>query len=176
MSFATTSPLPVFIQSTHALGELMRLSVLIAFFTLTLAATLGFGQQNQSTHSMPGMDMSSHDMSPHDSAPTSGMNDMPGMDAEISAPAMHSMEGHPMDMGPHMKMTALRDPKPGDEERARKVVEAARQVSEKYKDYHTALADGFKIFLPSVPQKMYHFTNYKYAFEAAFTFNPDRPT
>jgi hypothetical protein len=55
-------------------------------------------------------------------------------------------------------------------------VAAARGVAEKYKDYHTALADGFNIFLPNIPQKMYHFTNYKYAFEAAFTFNPDHPT
>jgi hypothetical protein len=81
-----------------------------------------------------------------------------------------------MDMGPHMKMTALRDPKPGDEERAHKVVEAARRVAEKYKDYHTALDDGFQIFLPNVPQKMYHFTNYRYAFEARETFNTEHPT
>ncbi len=60
---------------------------------------------------------------------------------------MHSMEGH-MDMGPHMKMTALRPAKPGDAERAQAVVEAARKASEKYIDYHAALADGFKIFHP----------------------------
>jgi len=134
----------------------------------------------QSSQSMPGMDMSGHDMSGHtmsmSPSDSSGMKDMPGMDPEASAPAMHSMEGHHMDMGPHMKMTTLREPKPGDEERARKVVEAAREVAEKYKDYHTALAGGYKIFLPNVPQKMYHFTNYKYAFEAAFNFNPDHPT
>jgi hypothetical protein len=49
-------------------------------------------------------------------------------------------------------------------------------VAEKYKDYHTALNDGFQIFLPNVPQKTYHFTNYGYAFEAAFGFNPEHPT
>jgi len=38
------------------------------------------------------------------------------------------------------------------------------------------LNDGFQIFLPNVPQKIYHFTNYKYAFDAAFSFNPDHPT
>src|SRR4029077_11094574 len=108
--------------------------------------------------------------------PQPSMKDMPGMDSASADHAMHSMESHHMDMGPHMKMTTLRDPKPGDEERARKVVEAARGVAEKYKDYHTALAGGYKIFLPNVPQKMYHFTNYKYAFEAAFNFNPDHPT
>ena len=58
--------------------------------------------------------------------------------------AMHSMEGHHMDMGPHMKMTALRPIQPGDSERAQKVVVAARTVMEKYKDYHTALNDNFQ--------------------------------
>jgi hypothetical protein len=91
------------------------------------------------------------------------------------AAAMHSMEGQ-MDMGPHMKMTALRPPKPGDAERAQQVVEVARKVSAKYMDYHVALADGFKIFLPNVPQKMYHFTNYSYGHEAASQFNPEHPT
>ena len=72
-----------------------------------------------------------------------------------------------MDMGAHMKMTSLRQPKPGDAQRSQQVVEAARRASEKYKDYHAALADGFQIFLPNVPQKMYYFTNYGYATEAA---------
>ena len=86
------------------------------------------------------------------------MKDMPmGRDDEhgdAGAHVMHSMEGH-MDMGPHMKMTAVRQAKTGDAERAQQVVEAARKTSEKYKDYHAALADGFEIFLPNVPQKMY---------------------
>jgi hypothetical protein len=119
--------------------------------------------------SMPGMDMPAHDMSN-----MKGMNDKED-DNEAAAHVMHSMEGH-MDMGPHMKMTKLRQPKPGDAERAQKVVEAARQVSEKYLDYHVALADGFKIFLPNVPQKIYHFTNRAYAIEAQMGFNPEHPT
>jgi hypothetical protein len=81
-----------------------------------------------------------------------------------------------MDMGPHMKMTMLRDPKPGDAARAAQVVEGARKIAEKYQDYKTALADGFKIFLPNVPQKQYHFTNYWYGFEAAMHFDPEHPT
>jgi hypothetical protein len=124
--------------------------------------------------SMPGMDMSGgmhHDMS--------NMKDMPmnneNSDSEASAHVMHSMEGH-MDMGPHMKMTALRQPKAGDAVRAQKVAQQARGASEKYKDYHAALADGFKIFHPEIPQKMYHFTNYGYALEARFRFNPEHPT
>jgi hypothetical protein len=109
----------------------------------------------------------------------SGMKDMSMSgtqeDSESGAHAMHSMEGH-MDMGPHVKMTALRPPKPGDAARARQVADAARKASEKYTDYHRALADGFKIFHPEIPQKMYHFTNYGYAIEAQFAFNPEHPT
>jgi hypothetical protein len=49
-------------------------------------------------------------------------------------------------------------------------------VAGEYKDYKKALADGYKIFLPNIPQKQYHFTNYEYGFEAALHFNPDHPT
>ena len=104
------------------------------------------------------------------------MPDMAGMNNDGSAHAMLSMADRKMDMGPHMKMTTLRDLKPGDQEKADQVVAAARKAAEKYTDYKVALADGYKIFLPNVPQKQYHFTNYRYAFEAAIQFNPEHPT
>ncbi len=104
------------------------------------------------------------------------MPDLPGMNHDGSAHAMLSMADRKMDMGPHMKMTTLRDLKPGDQEKADQVVAAAREVAEKYMDYKVALADGFRIFLPKLPQKQYHFTNYRYAFEAAIKFNPEHPT
>jgi len=104
------------------------------------------------------------------------MPDMAGMNNDGSAHAMLSMADRKMDMGPHMKVTTLRDPKPGDQEKADQVVTAARKAAEKYTDYKVALADGYKIFLPNVPQRQYHFTNYRYAFEAAIEFNPERPT
>jgi hypothetical protein len=89
---------------------------------------------------------------------------------------MRAMEGRHLDMGPHMKMTALRAPQPGDAERAQKIVEAARRVMEKYQDYTVALSSGFNIFHAEVPQKIYHFTNYQFAFEAREKFDPERPT
>ena len=135
---------------------------------LCLAGALCFAQQD-STPDMKGMNMPGHDMSKM-SAQASAE------DADASAHAMHSMEGHHMDMGPHMKMTTLRDPKPGDQEKADQVVAAARKAAEQYTNYKAALADGYKIFLPNVPQKQYHFTNYRYAFEAAIQFNPEHPT
>jgi hypothetical protein len=145
------------------------------------ANTQSTGAQPGNSQSMPGMNMpgmSGHDMS------NMQVKDMPvpaekdgGKDAESDASThvMNSMEGH-MDMGPHMKMTSLRQLKPGDAARAQQVAEEARKASEKYTDYHSALADGYKIFHPELPQKMYHFTNYGYAMEAAFHFNPEHPT
>jgi hypothetical protein len=135
---------------------------------LCLTSTLCCAQQN-SPQDMKGMNMPSHDMSK-----MSGQ--APAEDADASAHAMQSMEGHHMDMGPHMKMTALRAPQPGDAEKAQQVVVVAREVMEKYKDYHVALNEGFTIFHPEVPQKQYHFTNYGNAFEAAAKFNPEHPT
>ncbi|MCU1272281.1 MAG: hypothetical protein JWN74_3575 [Acidobacteriaceae bacterium] len=127
--------------------------------------------QNQSS-SMAGMDMSH--MSGHDQ----DMHDMSGMNSESdgNAAAMHSMEGHHMDMGPHMKMTTLRSAQPGDQDKADQIVQGARATAEKYKDYKAALADGYKIFMPNVPQKQYHFTNYWNALRARNSFDPSRPT
>src|SRR2546423_5283787 len=76
----------------------------------------------------------------------------------------------------HMKMTELRSLKDGDKQKADEVLAGAGQAMEPYRDYRVALGDGFEIFLPNLPQKMYHFTNYRYAWEEAFTFNPAHPT
>lgn len=124
-----------------------------------------------SSGSMAGMDMS---------AQTPGANasshDMAGMNEAGAGPAMQSMSDKHMDMGAHMNMTALREPKPGDQQKADQVVAAARTVAEKYEDYKTALADGFVIFHPELPQKQYHFTNSRNAIKAAFTFDLNHPT
>ena len=79
-------------------------------------------------------------------------------------------------MDAHMHMSILREPQPGDHARAEKIVEEVKPALEKYRDYNNALADGYQIFLPNVPQKMYHFTNYLYAFGAAISFDPTKPT
>ena len=76
----------------------------------------------------------------------------------------------------HMKMTPVSKPQPGDEQQAEVVLAGARKAMEQYRDFRVALSDGYRIFLPKLPQKMYHFTNYQYAMEATFTFNPEHPT
>ncbi len=98
-----------------------------------------------------------------------------GQDMGTAMQAMSHHHDH-HEMGDHMMMTGLRDPQPGDSEKAQKIVEQARAAIEKYKDSNVALAEGYKIFLPNVPQPMYHFTNYNYAFQAGFGFDAAKPT
>jgi len=76
----------------------------------------------------------------------------------------------------HMHMTAMRPEAPGDAERAQEVVTKLRAGIEKYKDYHVALNDGFRIFAPNIKQPEYHFTSYRNGFLESFTFDPSRPT
>ncbi|HLJ79822.1 MAG TPA: hypothetical protein VKT75_20570 [Acidobacteriaceae bacterium] len=84
-------------------------------------------------------------------------------------PAMAHMSGH-------MHMTALRPLEPGDQARADAVAAAAKQAMEPYRDYRKALEDGYRIFLPNVPQRQYHFTKTLNGAEAAFHFDPLKPT
>lgn len=92
------------------------------------------------------------------------------------AATSQSMHQHDLRGGAHMRMTTLRPAQPGDADQAQQIVVAARKAMEKYQDYHVALDEGYKIFMPNVPQPQYHFTNYMYAFEAGFRFNAEHPT
>jgi hypothetical protein len=128
--------------------------VLAAIFVMTilLAAMPGHhapAQQNfaarearaQQPQEMPGMDMSDEKASEKD--------------------AVHEMTpGHHDAHNLHMTMTAMRAQTPEDVHRAAEIVAQLRAGIEKYKDYHAALDDGFKIFLPNVPLPEYYFTSY----------------
>ena len=127
------------------------------------------GDESRQNQNMPGMD-----------------NGMPGMDmgqgpdekdqqTEHGAiDAMSHMHHH--QMGPHMYMTKLRTATPQDWAKADEIAGELRESIEKYKDYHAALADGFRIFMPNLPQSEYHFTNYYNGFLESFSFDPTRPT
>ena len=79
-------------------------------------------------------------------------------------------------MAGHMYLTSLRPVQPGDKARADAVVALARQAMEPYQDYHKALADGYQIFLPNIPQPLYHFTLPANALAARTHFDPLKPT
>ena len=76
----------------------------------------------------------------------------------------------------HMYMTSLRPPKPGDLQNAAAIVAAAKTAMAPYQDYRKALADGFVIFLPNIPQPQYHFTKGANGLEARRHFDPLKPT
>jgi hypothetical protein len=108
---------------------------------------------------------------------------MPGMDIDDAkaneAHAVHDMTPGHMDahsMHMHMHTTSMRPQTPEDTARAKEIVTLLRAGIEKYRDYHVALNDDYKIFLPNLPQPEYHFTNYMNGFLEAFTFDPARPS
>lgn len=96
--------------------------------------------------------------------------------AHPSTPAASMAEGGMGHMADHMYLTALRPPQPGDQQKADAIVAAAKLAMAPYQDYRKALADGYTIFLPNVPQPQYHFTKRAYAIEARWHFDPSKPT
>jgi hypothetical protein len=105
---------------------------------------------------------------------------MPGMDMDDAkaneANAVHDMTPGQHAHNAHMHMTAPRPQTAEDATRGKEIVDELRNGIAKYKDYHVALAEGYKIFLPNLKQPEYHFTNYMNGFLEAFTFDPARPT
>jgi hypothetical protein len=79
-------------------------------------------------------------------------------------------------MSGHMYMTTLRPRQSGDEAKANAIVTAAKAAMAPYHDYHHALADGYRIFLPNIPQPMYHFTKTENGMAARRHFDPQKPT
>jgi len=158
------------------LGTLLAIISLVLWGTTTdLAAQQkqqqtppGDSGQNQS---MPGMDMD-HGMPGMDTG--QGAEEKDQQTEHGAMDAMSHMHHH--QMGPHMYMTALRPASPQDWEKADMIAKQLREAIEKYKDYHVALAEGFRIFMPNFPQPEYHFTSYQNAFLESFTFDPGRPT
>ncbi len=84
--------------------------------------------------------------------------------------------GGQMGMGAHMVMTSSRPQAPNDIERARDLINTLRRVLARYHDSRVALSEGYRIFLPTVPQEVYHFTDYGAASqEYSGHFDPARP-
>jgi hypothetical protein len=129
-----------------------RFSLTFAF--LALASIAGFAQ-------MPGGDMAGMAGTDHKDTAAAG--------------AVNESMSREMSMGPHMLMTEVRAPNADDQKRADAIVAKLRSTLEKYRDYHVALEDGFQPFLPNVPQKIYHFTNYSTAFMEYLQFRPAHP-
>lgn len=90
--------------------------------------------------------------------------------------AVTSMAERHTHMGPHFRWTALRTPEPADQQKAKEIVSILRKALEPYRDYRSAIKDGYEPFLPKVSQPHYHFTSKWRGFKAAFQFDPEKPT
>jgi hypothetical protein len=105
---------------------------------------------------------------------------VPGMDVDDAKASEHAaiqdMAGMGHGNSAHLYMTAPRTANAQDQRLANEIAEKLRAGIEKYKDYHVALDEGFKIFMPNLPQKEYHFTSYTNGFLERMTFDPSRPT
>ena len=86
------------------------------------------------------------------------------------------MSGGMAHMAGHMYMTTLRPRQPGDQQKAEAIVADAKTAMAPYQDYRKALADGYEIFLPNIPQPQYHFTRVEYGRDAWTHFDPLKPT
>lgn len=130
-------------------------------------------------HRTPNVAMTSPELTQQVQQTSGSMVDMK-MDADDASMGEHNamVEMEHMHTGDtaHMHMTKPRPASADDQRRASEIVEQLRSGIEKYRDYRVALNDGYKIFLPNVPQPEYHFTNYENGFLEAFTFDPARPT
>lgn len=92
------------------------------------------------------------------------------------AEAAHAAMSGPMATDPHLLLTPVRPGSPADTARAIELVGRMRAALDRYRDVRTAEADGFRKFLPGVNQPVYHFTNWRWALEAAWRFDVTRPT
>ncbi len=102
---------------------------------------------------------------------------LPGGQAGPQSVVPASMDSGGMaGMAGHMHLTMLRPRQPGDKAKADAIVATAKEAMAPYQDYRKALADGYRIFLPNIPQPQYHFTNYENGREAATQFDPLKPT
>ena len=149
---------------------------LLAAAMIVIVAGANARQSQKSTDDLQqmGQDMRAMDMGGQRGPGRNPNDNQNNLDAAMSA--NEAMSGHNMNMGPHMFMTSLRPPNTSDTQRAARIADTLRQAIAKYHDYKVALADGFRIFMPNLPQAMYHFTNYGYGYEAEFNFNPAQPT
>jgi hypothetical protein len=122
-------------------------------------------QANQPMGTMASMSVTTTDLygNPCDTT----MENMKGM--SVMGQSMGAMTNH-------MCITPMRPPQPGDEERAKAVVDQVRETIEKYKDYKKAIADGYIQANPTVDQPQFHFNNDANDILANTKFDPTRPT
>jgi hypothetical protein len=75
----------------------------------------------------------------------------------------------------HLALTPARAASPADSARGDTLLSVMRSALEPYRDVRRAEADGYRIFLPDVPQPVYHYTNWRRSLRSAWRFDPALP-
>jgi hypothetical protein len=166
---ARSSVIRVLLRAGMVVGAIFAVTILLAAmpghkapFIKSISAPQQQGSASHpSSQEMPGMDHSQ-------------MNTEAGAERASEKAAVSDMSH--MHGGAHMHMTEMRQQTPDDVKRANEIVAQLRSSMEKYKDYHVALDDGFRVFLPDFPQPEYHFTSFKNGLSAVGHFDPSQPT
>jgi hypothetical protein len=96
-------------------------------------------------------------------------------DTHAAAAAEQAMTGMVAE-DPHLRLTPLRPPTPGDSTRAAQILATMRSELAKYRDVRVAEADGFREYLPAPGAPVQHFTKLRWAFQSRNGINPARPT
>lgn len=76
----------------------------------------------------------------------------------------------------HLKLSAYRPATRADSARGATLVADIRRQLGRYRSVAAAREDGYEQFLPNVPLPVYHFTKWGHGLEAAFRFDPAKPT
>ena len=160
------SAVRLFVHAGMVVGAILAVTIL-------LAAMPGHNAPSVATTSSPQQQSAAAQPAPSEprgSAGTDASDEKANETAAVSE--MNAMHGS----SAHMHMTEMRSQTPPDLERANHIVAQLRTGIEKYKDYHVALNEGYRVFLPNLPQPEYHFTKYGNGFMAALRFDPSQPT
>ncbi len=166
---ARSSAIRVLVRAAMVVGAVFAVTILLAAMPghnapsikTMITATQEGSTSQETSRDMPGMD--------HSQMHTDGSAEKASEKAAVTE--MNHMHG-----GAHMHMTEMRQQTPEDVKRANQIVEQLRSGMEKYRDYHVALNEGFRIFLPDFPQPEYHFTSFRNGLSAVGHFDPTQPT
>jgi hypothetical protein len=146
-----------------------------AIFAVTIFLAAMPGHNAPSVETVSEVQQQSAETQPVPNIPNGSMR-MDLSDEKANETAAVSDMGHMHGASEHLHMTEMRPQTAADVARANEVVKELRAGIEKYRDYHVALNEGYKIFLLNLPQPEYHFTKYGNGFMEAFRFDPSQPT
>ena len=153
------------VQAGMVVGAIFAVTILLAAMPGHNAPSVeAVGEQQQSAETQPVPSL------PH------GSMKMDNVDEKANEIAAVSDMGQMHGASEHLHMTEMRPQTAADVARANEIVKELRAGIEKYKDYHVALNEGYKIFLLNLPQPEYHFTKYGNGLMEAFHFDPSQPT